>query len=347
MPYTNYRKYVFCVPTACTIVSTTNPQDRPVVCGWDTGAVDASGVLPREVIENLRTKVSNDDMRVRLTRMLMAIEKSIEKERTRQTPPPGDTLRIFLAPEFYFRTTYQNQMRGYDYIEREFGELLTAFSFYFSEYKSLHGGVTLIDWVFLCGTCVHRENVNGFGVLVNDMVEVRIDSDGLRSIKLIRKLITSGIDGIFQLEDWNVLAASRLDLFAPMLKHHEIQPLGLSVEICLEHKTALATLSRSVAATNISVLSAAGMWYEDAEILAPSRLYLRADGMLQSKYELMVDSFMTDPSGRIPPDRRRGAVREIIWVDSTWRMCNPAAMGFRGYQVAGKVDMAPALFFMR
>ena len=151
MPYANFRKFVFCVPTACTLVSRTNPNIQCVVCGWDPGDYPGPDVLGTEITGHLATAVTNADMRKRLTWLLVAIEHTIAADRRNTPTPPGDTLRIFVVPEFYFRTTWQEQERGRDYTKEEFAELTGALSFYFDSYSRLHRCAPLRDWLFLCG----------------------------------------------------------------------------------------------------------------------------------------------------------------------------------------------------
>ncbi len=346
MPYANFRKFVFCVPTACTLVSRTNPNIQCVVCGWDPGDYPGPDVLGTEITGHLATAVTNADMRKRLTWLLVAIEHTIAADRRNTPTPPGDTLRIFVVPEFYFRTTWQEQARGRDYTKEEFAELTGALSFYFDSYSRIHRCAPLRDWLFLCGSCVHREPFFGWGSLVNEMVRVYIDGEACRSIKTIQKMCTSPIDGIYPVEDWNAMAAAVQFVDPVRRNHHYMHAQGVYVEICLEHRTFLAASSRYLPGVRVNVLSAAGMPFGDGEALAPSRWYLRADGMLQSSPLFMVDSFMTDAFGRIPPNRRSVAVVGAVCSFHTWRNFDPATMGFPGFQLVGRADFVPVVFVM-
>lgn len=344
-PYSGYRRYAFCIPTAITIYSRST-GDKRVVCGWNPGTGDGRGELPDAVVDRLGSEVSNEDMRARLTRLLIAIEKTIRFDAIRRcSTVPGSTLRIFLAPEFYFRTTVQEQARGRDYTKIEHGQLLSALSFYFINYAELHPTLPpLRDWIFMLGTCVHRDEKDQIGFLVNEMVTIYINPLGGISIKPIRKMFTSKIDGILPIEDWNCRATGRQRSEWAMVCHHVLGPLGLSVEICLEHASAMANVTQSADVCG-TVLSAAGMPYQDDEILAPNRRYFRVDGMLAYSYKEMLDSFVTDAMGRIPADRRRRAtVGSPCVVMSPWAPFDPNTMGFPGYEIVGNPDIFPTVF---
>lgn len=341
MPYVNFKPYIFYIPTTCSLYKQGCKQET--VCGWDPGPFECDG-LDRSIIEYMNTNVANGDLRNRLARMLVAIEKSILFDYEREKFQVGNTLKIFVAPEFYFRMPYLQQVAGNDYSLEDYYQLTAAFWTYFETFPKIHPDIPLKDWLFMCGTCVHYERS---GCLKNEIMMFYFRSQGNLSLREVRKVHTSGIDGIYGDKDWN-RSGTLFERKDPIMERfHYLDEPKIIVEICVEHLyDTTKQLAMRYPGVKMVVLMAAGMPVKDDDKhLVPHVQYARCDGMFYGGPETMTEMFETDIRGRKMPQysaRNRVSVCAFTTIDMT---TIPSLVGMDGYVVVGPKTVATPTVF--
>jgi len=300
--YTNYRAYLFKIPTTSMVFikdrATNLYVGAETVSGWPTGTASADKDIDRTILEYIRGQFPNaedDDIRTRLIRLWIAIEKSIVEDQNHETrmdpDAEKDVLKIFLAPEFYFVP----MMRKYDlvhgvtqtgfYSASQYKRLYETIEHLLKEYSAYHDNRQLNDWIFLCGTCVYNRietAIYRVPKLINAMIAVELGKEK-KEARAIRKMVLSNIDGVSERED----AEKRLtesESFAE-IENHYFSESGLYVDICLEHACRIykgwqesVYLSRGIfPRANFRVVSAAGMKLKKSYI-ASNVIALRSDG---------------------------------------------------------------------
>ena len=291
MPMFSYIKsYVFNVPTT-TALNVKYYYERKefkcTYCGWDSW--DPKFILPGWVTE-LLTPITNADLYVRAARLLIAIDKCIVDDRNSVNAGVTNdkaTLRVFVAPEFYFRPVNVSATQGGFYTKTEFGQLTTVLMNFFNKCKTRHTDCTSLEnWVFLCGTCVFDDDGIAATVLKNMMIVCTVNKSGetyKAETRLIRKMHTSPIDGIDDGIDFNKKPGIESFNTAERLNHF-LPDYRLFVEICFEHYCKLMVETVEDAKTRMTrlpvtvhVISAAGMGIIPANTL-PHTMVFRNDG---------------------------------------------------------------------
>ena len=303
--YPHCRGYMFCVPTDSLVQVTYLGDDKRFssVTGWSTG--QGSGNLPRGLTDYIGSRITNEDMKIRLFRLLEAIEISIkydnEIEAGNGKSKDGTVLRIFVAPEFYFRPAMRCEDLGGTYTKTEFLALFDVLKYCFENYDTWGKGTKpLRDWVFLCGTCVLNESDKRL-MMRNTMPAYEIDKKGKVYPREISKMAISNIDGM---PSYFSFTSSN----SALVKNHFFSKLGLFVEICLEHGLGVLVNSKYLKSTKVAVICAAGMPYKK-ESMKKNVLVYRNDGMRYINRELMCNISL-----RTPDDKTREFMTEIAGV---------------------------------
>ena len=222
----------------------------------------------------------SDKIKNQVARLTEAIQISLEKDSEKNSTLNNDdkTLKIFVAPEFYFR--YRDSKQNTEYSSNEFKMLYNFFSEYFDNLSTIYPGYTNIcNWIFLCGTCVYDINFQSFNSCkfkprVNVMPVFTINHEKKTNKRIIRKIYTSPIDGITDDEDFNKMEPILLRERIPLEQKsknlligadHYFEKFNLFIEICLEASKGLfsAVTSAVPLKVNFNVISAAGMPLEN------------------------------------------------------------------------------------
>ena len=310
-----YRAYCFVVPTAAGTEDYLYGEDGPVMCGWDTGTITDETGLPSKVRQAIADNTGmNDDMKTRLKRLLMAIEKSVEEDLKFSQGNCPD-IRIFVAPEFYFRPPKSPTEACGEYTNAQFIALSNFLEDYFVRFKYYHDDERSIsNWLFLCGTCVYNlgSDVPGLRLLFNSMLAYAVDTTGTAIAQPFRKLCTSHIDGIDDKEDINWEQQNQLCYYnVSEITAHYFPSFHVFVEICLETSLGLWKNEWQGGAVEAHVISAAGMPMDDITNKDGSTaVRIRNDGMLDEIRNMT--SFMLEGS------RKTVASTEITGVNYQW-----------------------------
>jgi hypothetical protein len=239
--------------------------------------------------------VMRDDMKVRLTRLLMAIEYSVFIDSTVSQANTPD-VRIFVAPEFYFRPPAGPKADCGEYSYNEYVALRDfLLNEYFSRFREYHG-YDLCNWLFLCGTCVYNATSNFPGVgkqLWNMMLAYTMDATGRAAMQPFRKLCTSHIDGIATAEDVNWVMQTQLCYLSEVeILEHYFPSFRVFVEICLETCHGLWRNVWQGGAVGAHVVSAAGMPLDGVQYKnGPNAVLIRNDGMLDNFLNMVATVF--------------------------------------------------------
>ena len=282
--YTSFRPYLFNIYTACSAHDLARAPDDYTndICksGWNTGpGGDQDHFITPTVAALLTQHIINNELRVKVQRLLIAIERSISFDDAIQgSLTDVDTLRVFIVPEFYFRSEARNTTNN-EYTAQDYASALAVLMDYFQHFDVHHNGRVLKSWVFLCGTAVFTITNNPVRRDANMMPVFTFDKEGHYSQRTIRKMYTSNIDGV----PWNVdLNATIHNIFGAYdMARHYLEDFSLFVEICLEHGTQLMARYNAWHNPTIRchVISAAGMTITDDYTL-PNTDIFRTDGML-------------------------------------------------------------------
>ena len=264
--YSQYRGYIFCVPTD-SVVAVQFPGEtvNKHVSGWNPGT--GNGTLSAAAVNLVNSMVTNADMKERLIRLLIAIEASIQyDENLRTSKTTQDTiLRVFIAPEFYFRPPMTSMDKGGAYTLDEFASLVGALGRYFRDYSSLYPKKKpLKNWAFLCGSCVYYAFPGDYGKKIrNSMFVYCIEAEKAYG-RIVSKAFTARDDGIPKPLAFNMIfqkefaSENRVELL-----NHFFPGFGFAVEICLEHRAGLVKNCKPcllpTAKISLQVISAAAM----------------------------------------------------------------------------------------
>jgi hypothetical protein len=313
-----YRAYCFVVPTAAGMV------DTNVISGWDTGAITRTPGVPDDVVRWIDTLRVCDDLKVRLKRLLIAIEKSIDDDGHRHQPNAA-VQRVFVAPEFYFRPLGSNGIFAGEYTLDEYNTLSAFLYLYFSGYSEMHRGRTIDNWLFLCGTCVYNSAAPGAPKKIKNSMPAFLVKGGVVLRQEVRKLCTSGIDGISHGNDFNTQRQGELGVVrdSELIAHYFIG-FNLFVEICLESDRSLMKTywvrQPDVGKVDAHVVCAAGLPYNDIKTYDDSlAVLIRNDGMLWDP-EWMV-TFFIDETYQLP-----GTSASVAGFNPEWNGNNMSAL---------------------
>jgi hypothetical protein len=273
MPYTHFRYIAYEVPT---IAKTTGG----IVYGLEHGAIEA----PPELKGGMHPFLVGDDARTRIERLVgLMIEAHTYLTRT------GDdenTLKIFMAPEFYFRP--KNDKLAYTYEQYQSIKKILR--------ETILGDARFNNWLVIPGTVIwiwndkHRkpdkrpEVPTDMDVYMNTTIPIKKDF----AKTVIEKAEASGRDGIppgsekrYSNQVWSTYYKS-----GAKLRKHFFTAGGISfgLEICKEHdlqilKKTLSLTDYAAAGVAIQLLTAGGMEMDRGSVVAkPGGFVLRNDG---------------------------------------------------------------------
>ncbi|MCR5754590.1 MAG: hypothetical protein K6G30_07255, partial [Acetatifactor sp.] len=284
--YTNVRPYVFLIPTVCSAKNAANEYIG--LCGWNTGSGEDKGRLETDVIDKIKT-IGNQDLQVRLTRMIIAIKQCIAKDGSRKLDVETDknTLRVFVAPEFYFRPPQKDLLTGEAYSRKDADKLYDFLGWFFKKYAFI-----MKNWLVLCGTVLYNDQE---GVLFptkfvqNDLLAFEINNNSDVKPRRIKKACVSDKDGI----DGQYVPPKYIRRSEENIRNHYFIDQKLFVEICLEHnldETIMQYAKKKGLAGDIKrhVITAGGMPIQEKNCAYNTDI-IRSDGMLRGTREKMVD----------------------------------------------------------
>lgn len=298
--YTNCRAYFFKVPTYC--AGKKNGMKKSM-CGWDTGEsnfesklkIPNTADLNFELIQMIEKHFNSDqngkNIKNQVARLIEAIQISFEKESTLINDKT--TLKIFVAPEFYFRYRGPDGNQVTEYSGKEFNMLYNFFNEFFEKLSTIYSEFDICNWIFLCGTCVYDINSvysSNFKPRVNVMPIFTIDCEGKINKRIIRKIYTSNMDGISGYMDFNTLKPFSETRKNPLIGvDHYFEKFNLFIEICLEAR--LGLFGKTACASNVffHVISAAGMPLYNITTKSSVKSIIRNDGVASSEMLSFVD----------------------------------------------------------
>ncbi|MBX3680438.1 MAG: hypothetical protein KF710_09680 [Rhodocyclaceae bacterium] len=300
MPYTHFRYIAYEVPTAV--------QDRNAVFSGFKPGLPCPAVprIPVVKIPNLANAKN------RLLRLASIVD--LAKIRIDQTGTDNQsTLKVFVAPEFYFRPENSFARRNCPYNTYSYDEAVEIFD----ELDSMFAHPDFTDWLIVAGTVLwHWDNKDDERPNPNEPdpggLNVPSDPNGRvyrntapyvrggisDSLKIIEKRVPSGIDGVpnpyapkpdayddhFQktFESWH---SQKEHVF-------EIDSVRCGLEVCLDHADAadhrvLRTVlekwhqmeNAAPPAVDLHILTAGGMTIQEGAVAArPNGYILRNDG---------------------------------------------------------------------
>ncbi|MGH3831250.1 MAG: hypothetical protein ACRDRS_12530 [Pseudonocardiaceae bacterium] len=288
MPYTHFRYIGYRVPTAY------EDNARQVVSGWYPGIENAPAVDMIPVPDNVP-----DDAQNRLRRLAYVVNLAYAQLQGRAIADEPDTLKVFVAPEFYFRP-YSAGI-GYDNNTYPIGQLT---SIYYA-LRTMFSDRRLERWLIVCGTVMYnnlQESPRSKDFYYNTAVIVlggnSVDIND--RIYTVEKRAPSLLDGVPVVS--GVLAAMSGDPELKLImegwsnmKNHllSIDNVRVGVEVCLDHddrpnchvlrRTLIQEreLSRSARkSVALHILTAGGMPIQPKSVAAKVNGYiLRSDGM--------------------------------------------------------------------
>lgn len=287
MPYTHFRFLAYEVPTVT--YKTRIRVDG--ISGWSPGAECAP--VGRIAVPD---SVTEADSRIRLRRLAAVVSNTYNWLQL-LADDNGNTLKIFVAPEFYFRPpVIDESYKNNTYPDHVAGKIFKALNTMFA-HADFH------DWLFVCGTVMWNRGINFesqplyFNTAVHVRGGPRLNSFRAQdAVGLVEKQLASDIDGVpvafstggehsdvkLVFEDW---ATRKNHVFSV-----DGTPLGL--EVCLDHLNhdTCRVLKRVLAdwpskemthqEVKLHVLTAGGMDIQPASVAAKVGGYvLRNDGM--------------------------------------------------------------------
>jgi hypothetical protein len=295
MPYTHFRYIAYQVPTAAMIhgkvlsrFSRGKTLDTPILLGSD---------------EKL-----NIDSRARIRRLLNVM---IDAHELIKDNDNDSILKIFMAPEFYFRPNSTDAAYSYDTyraIKNCLRETIAADS-------------RFNDWLVIPGTIIwkwdkttgKRPPHGGTDVYMNSTLYIK---HGVKS-RVIEKTQSSGIDGK---PDETGIDRKYSDVVwgdyyksEPKRKKHffTIGTIGFGLEICLEHHLKILkdslTIAGYPAGVAIQLLTAGGMPTERGSVVG------KVDGYILRNDGFKTEGLYADPE--IPPSPLELANRDRIEDD--------------------------------
>ena len=273
--YNCFRPIAYTVPTVVTI------RDSSGKCrafsGWSPGGNCTPSYDPFDDVNNL-------DLKTRLLRLASVVKTTHEKYVQRFQTPGADfepdelVLKVFVVPEFYFRP--ETPIRGTQtkaYSFKDYTEYIIALKRLFSRDEFKH-------WFFICGTILYsrkeRDVFRKYLLVYNELVAIK-GGNPIQEFKQIKKYRTSNIDGVepaFMPDKIHEITWTLCRNTPFNKQNYRLSPLGIGMEICLEHlvkvlkhtrkelkKPGVATSSSSV---KLHVLTAGGMPTENGSVAA-------------------------------------------------------------------------------
>lgn len=233
MPYSSFRYIGYQVPT---VSAAPNAQPASFASGWPAGN-PAPPVARIPVPDDLAL---SDDAMVRLTRLAWVVDHAFDNVSAMKDSP--DTLKVFVAPEFYFRPPrIAEDYNGNTYPVLESAKIFKALS-------AMFRSETLKDWLIVCGTVLYNSlvDVKGETFYFNTAIAVR-GGPGDYNVHRVDKYVPSDIDGIPVVTVAGLTRGggpgadqkiNRLFNTFPSLKHRiwAVDNVRLGLEICLDHQ---------------------------------------------------------------------------------------------------------------
>jgi hypothetical protein len=293
MPYTHFRYIAYEVPTA------TSKAGGSVESGFDAGTECPSNVLipvPDDI---------NTDAKYRLKRLALAVQ--LAKTRINSLGDNDQTLKIFVAPEFYFRPPAS---LGANYINNTYpNSVLTQI---INVLREMFTHPDFAHWLIVPGTIMWNtsESMVKPDIYYNSCFQIRggpVAHSG-DNVFYTEKKIPSGIDGV----PYGPGQDLKIKLVEEAWKNRkrrifDIDTVSVGIEICLDHglqvlKNVLADWPKNEGANreiSLHILTAGGMPMKDTSVAAKAGGYLlRNDGYsnnLHSQLKKVQRHAFTDP----------------------------------------------------
>jgi len=341
MPYTHLRYIAYHVPTVCQDASKTS------IYRFAPGTIPAASEVPLRGspthLASLAAEAGGTeleqyyhDARIRLQRFLLALIEA----KTLVTNLGGDsttTLKILIAPEFYFRPDHAEHSYPAE-VYRALKDVLRATIADMGEFA---------DWLIVAGTVMwhYTSDDQGGGrvgagdkTVYNNTALVVGGGGGASSHYKIDKVWASGIDGIptgrhggdFEDDPNRQSLGEMLETRARRISHFKQhlfrvggQQLGL--EICADHST--GGLRRYVLGKwkfqrswpDLHLITAAGAWVSTTSVCARVNGYVcRCDGYLTGMNSPMshskVLSYENDADRSVPKALNDDATIDTVWA---------------------------------
>ncbi|WP_326952803.1 hypothetical protein [Amycolatopsis sp. NBC_01286] len=277
MPYTHFRYIAYEVPTA------TNRTDiaGPTLAGLPPGGL--CDAIPDIPVAGPRGTTA--DWFVRLRRLAAVVH--IAQMNVRDTDDPS-TLKVFVAPEFYFRPA--DPATHHTYSTEEYLATWDALD------RMFHA-VRLKNWLIVPGSVLWHSDtmVHGQRTFYNSVWHMR-GGVGTGEARRIEKRLPSGLDGIpmaFAVGKTAELQAAYAEKELVRERLFEVDAnTTVGVEICLDHAGSVQVLKKTLAerqgdptdswkrgGPSLHVLTAGGMPIVPGSVVArPGGYLLRNDG---------------------------------------------------------------------
>jgi hypothetical protein len=277
MPYTHFRFIAYEVPTA------TYSPGGPVASGF------APGPEPPPVVRLPVPGNVPDDARIRLKRFAGVVDLAANRLH-HLGGDNANTLKIFMAPEFYFRPPVAS---GFNFNHDTYPD--THANRIFQALNSMFTHADFQHWLFIPGTVMWNTSHDASSPIVYFNTATHVRGGRINGLHIIEKRLASGIDGV------PVDRAPAMDPhLAPIFqdwttrKSHvwEDDHVSFGLEICLDHanydfgrilKRVLAAWpGREGADRNVQLhlLTAGGMDITAESVAAiPHGYILRNDGL--------------------------------------------------------------------
>ena len=228
MPFTHIRLIAYEVPTCASYPK--KQKDQPAKSGYPGGTL-ADPVADCAVDQQPNKPMG--DAYYRLRRLAKVVDLA-EQNLASTGVDTLTTLKVFMAPEFYFRPpemglperknmTYP--LEDYDYIVEQLGKMFN--------------GPRFANWLIVAGTLMCNATQNGREVFTNVAIVVKGGTND--PVQAIHKREPSGLDGV----PWAVSTPGRDADYRPVHESWDTRRRNLftafgltfGIEICLDHRT--------------------------------------------------------------------------------------------------------------
>jgi hypothetical protein len=287
----------------------------PTHCGLPAGKPPKLGTEAQTLLNNQLSELEDPspDLKARLYRMADVVDLAFSSDEIEES---ADTLKIFVAPEFYFRPEKDEVLAGRSYTEAEKNYLTAALGALRDK--------RFDNWLFICGTVVWAQDVSALAAaakvdakakwskytvwntalvavggsqyrLINKKSyagadgisnrywpQLEVKDDAKKTVPTNIGSLTDNADNVRKLKDY---LDSELD---PARSIFEAAPgLWAGIEICKDHDTftvndglaKLAKTSQGKIDLGFQILTACGMWIEQFRLrIGKGRSIVRADG---------------------------------------------------------------------
>lgn len=272
-PYTHFQYIAYQVPT----VVRDRRNGTAYVSGLDPGSECAQ-------IQRVRLpEVQSNDARKRLKRLAAVVDMAATQVQALGTN--DSTLKVFVAPEFYFRPVKVNDTYNHNTYPP------TAAFEIFNALDSVFARADFADWLIVGGTVLWNTGTNS-PLYRNTAVHVQGGKEN--GLMIVEKRVASGIDGVpvaMTPAMTNDLSIRQIHDEFDVRKQHffHVDNVGIGLEVCLDHyNRTLVNIQgmRSMRSLfffhdiNLQVLTAGGMYIEPEAVAAEvGGYFLRNDGL--------------------------------------------------------------------